>query len=177
VFCEILSPKNSFRKTESALVPPPARILGGQNPKKKNVLSILEKITPAKIRKSKEHFFFLGLPSEARRWWGFRGAYDLVESHHARGACHISSRKKFVQRIQLHHNFKLCTNFLPKEAERLKWEEMSRSAVIHTPPQNVWENSMLRMRSLCDHKLLNFLFLKITKNVSTCRPRLAHFLC
>src|SRR3989338_3706427 len=49
VFCEILSPKNSFRKTESALVPPPARILGGQNPKKKNVLSILEKITPAKI--------------------------------------------------------------------------------------------------------------------------------
>jgi hypothetical protein len=35
-----------------------ARILGGQNPKKKNVLSILEKITPAKIRKSKEHFLF-----------------------------------------------------------------------------------------------------------------------
>ncbi|PIZ77648.1 hypothetical protein COY03_01995, partial [bacterium CG_4_10_14_0_2_um_filter_48_144] len=39
--------------------------------------------------KSKEHFFFLGLPSEARRWRGFRGAYDLVSSHHARGACHI----------------------------------------------------------------------------------------
>src|SRR3990167_5959782 len=65
VFFEILSPKNSFRKTESALVPPPARILGGQNPKKKNVLSILEKITPAKNQKGKEHFFFLGLPSEA----------------------------------------------------------------------------------------------------------------
>ena len=32
-----------------------------------------------------------------------RGAYDLVESHHARVACHISSRKKFAQRIQLHH--------------------------------------------------------------------------
>ncbi len=32
---------------------------------------------------------------------------------------------------------------------------------------------MLRMHYLCDHKLLNFLFLKITKNVSTCRPRLA----
>jgi hypothetical protein len=55
-----------------------ARVLGGQNPKKKNVLSILEKITPAKIRKSKEHFFFLGLPSEARRWRGFRGAYDSI---------------------------------------------------------------------------------------------------
>jgi len=82
--------KNSFGKTESALVPPPARILGGQNPKKKNVLSILEKITPAKIRKSKEHFFFLGLPSEARRWRGFRRAYDLVSSHHALRAWHIS---------------------------------------------------------------------------------------
>src|SRR3989344_2391968 len=33
VFCEILSPKNSLRKTESTLVPPPARILGGQNTK------------------------------------------------------------------------------------------------------------------------------------------------
>src|SRR3990167_7363094 len=90
VFCEILSPKNSFRKTESALVPPPAPILGGQNPKKKKVLSILEKIPPAKIRKSKEHFFFLGLPSEAGRWRGFRGAYDLVSSRHALRAWHIS---------------------------------------------------------------------------------------
>jgi len=63
-FWQILSPKNSFAKTLSALKPRhTARILGGQNPKKKNVLSILEKITPARIRKSKEHFFFLGLPS------------------------------------------------------------------------------------------------------------------
>ncbi|PIS32782.1 MAG: hypothetical protein COT39_02915, partial [Parcubacteria group bacterium CG08_land_8_20_14_0_20_48_21] len=48
-------------KTSSALKPRhTARILGGQNPKKKNVLSILEKITPAKIRKSKELFSFWG---------------------------------------------------------------------------------------------------------------------
>src|SRR3989338_5510686 len=90
-FAKSFSPENSFRKTESALKPRHiARILGGQNPKKKNVLSILEKITPAKIRKSKEHFFFLGLPSEARRWRGFRRAYDLVSSQHALRACHIS---------------------------------------------------------------------------------------
>ncbi|OGI79729.1 hypothetical protein A2W78_00860 [Candidatus Nomurabacteria bacterium RIFCSPLOWO2_12_40_14] len=64
--------------SESALKPRhTARILGGQNPKKKNVLSILEKTTPAKT-KSKEHFFFLGLPSGARWWWGFRGAYNLI---------------------------------------------------------------------------------------------------
>ena len=106
-FWQILSPKNSFAKTSSALKPRHLpEYLEGRTPKK-NVLSILEKITPAKIRKSKEHFFFLGLPSEARRWWGFRGAYGLVESHHARGACHISSRKKFAQRIQLHHIQKL----------------------------------------------------------------------
>src|SRR3989338_743560 len=61
-FWQILSPKNCFAKTSSALKPRhTARILGGQNPKKKNVLSILEKITPAKIRKSKELFFLFGV--------------------------------------------------------------------------------------------------------------------
>jgi len=90
-FWQILSsPKNSFAKTSSAFVPPPARILGGQNPKKKNVLSILEKIHPRQNQKSKEHFFFLGLPSEARRWRGFRRAYDSIQSHHALRAWHIS---------------------------------------------------------------------------------------
>jgi hypothetical protein len=67
-----ISPENSFRKTESELKPRHTdRILGGQNPKKKNVLSILEKIHPRENQESKEHFFFLGLPSEARRWRGF----------------------------------------------------------------------------------------------------------
>jgi len=32
----------------------------------------------------------LGLPSEARQWRGFRRAYDLVSSHHALRAWHIS---------------------------------------------------------------------------------------
>ena len=50
------------------IVPPPARILGGQNPKKKNVLSIFRKNRVRANQKSKEHFFFLGLPSEARQW-------------------------------------------------------------------------------------------------------------
>src|SRR3989344_101418 len=57
VFCEILSPKNSFRKTESALVPPPARTLGGQNAKK-NVLSFLEEIGRAQIRKARNIFLW-----------------------------------------------------------------------------------------------------------------------
>src|SRR3989339_1028585 len=86
VFCEILSPKNSFRKTESALVPPPARILGGQNTKEKCPFLFRRNRSRANP-KSKEHFFFLGLPSEARRWRGFRGAYDSIQSHHALRAC------------------------------------------------------------------------------------------
>src|SRR3989338_4058158 len=57
VFCEILSPKNSFRKTESALVPPLARILGGQNTKE-NVLSFLEEIGRAQIRKARNIFLW-----------------------------------------------------------------------------------------------------------------------
>src|SRR3989338_6871022 len=86
------SPKKDFllffRFAESILkLRHTARILGGQNPKKKYVLSILEKIHPRENKKSKEHFFFLGLPSEARRWRGFRGAYDLVSSCHALRAC------------------------------------------------------------------------------------------
>jgi hypothetical protein len=75
-----------------------ARILGGQNPKKKNVLSILEKIHPRENQKSKEHFFFLGLPSEARRWRGFLGAYDSIQSHHALRAWHITD---FGNRFEL----------------------------------------------------------------------------
>jgi len=37
-----------------------ARILRGQNPKKKNVLSILEKITPAKNKRARNIFSFWG---------------------------------------------------------------------------------------------------------------------
>ena len=33
---------------------------------------------------------------------------------------------------------------------------------------------MLRIHEQCGHKLLNFLLLKIVKNVSTCRPRLGY---
>ena len=80
VFCEILSPKNSFRKTESALVPPPARILGGQNTKEKCPFLFRRNRSRANP-KSKEHFS-LGLPSGARRWRGFHHSriFDKVSS-------------------------------------------------------------------------------------------------
>jgi len=55
------SPENSFRKTESELKPHALpEYLYGQNPKKKNVLSILEKIHSRENKKSKELFSFWG---------------------------------------------------------------------------------------------------------------------
>jgi len=57
-FWQILSPKNCFAKTSSALVPPPARSIEGGTPKK-NVLSFLEeKIGCAQIRKARNIFLW-----------------------------------------------------------------------------------------------------------------------
>ena len=67
-FWQILSPKNSFRKTESALVPPPARILGGQNTKEKCPFLFRRNWSRANP-KSKEHFSLVSAES-ARRWRG-----------------------------------------------------------------------------------------------------------
>jgi len=57
-FCEILSPKNSFCKTSSALVPPPARILGGQNTKEICPFLFQEKFHPRQIRKARNIFLW-----------------------------------------------------------------------------------------------------------------------
>ena len=74
VFCEILSPKNSSRKTESALVPPPARILGGQNTKEKCPFLFRRNWSRANP-KSKEHFSLVS--AEALRGGG--GADSFVQ--------------------------------------------------------------------------------------------------
>jgi len=74
VFCQILSPKNSFGKTESALVPPPARILGGQNTKEKCPFLFRKNWSRANP-KSKEHFSLVS--AEALRGGG--GADSFVQ--------------------------------------------------------------------------------------------------
>ena len=65
-FCKILSPKNSFCKTSSALFRHLPEYLEGRTPKK-NVLSTLEEISPPPNQRSKRHFSLV-LPSEARQW-------------------------------------------------------------------------------------------------------------
>jgi len=68
-FAKSFPQKKDFRFTESAFrLATLPEYLEGRTPKKKNVLSFLEKIHPRANQKSKGHFFFLGLPSEARQW-------------------------------------------------------------------------------------------------------------
>ena len=85
-----LPPTPSCRAVRVKLAPPPARILGGQNTKKKNVLSFFRKNRARANPKCKEHFFFL-VSAEALRGGGgaILGAYDLVSLHHALRACDI----------------------------------------------------------------------------------------
>ena len=66
-FWQILSPKNSFAKTSSALFRHLPEYLEGRTPKK-NVLSTFKRnFTPAKSRKQGV-FFFRGCRGSARQW-------------------------------------------------------------------------------------------------------------
>ena len=74
VFAKSFPPENSFGKTESALVPPPARILGGQNTKEKCPFLFRRNWSRANP-KSKEHFSLVS--AEALRGGG--GADSFVQ--------------------------------------------------------------------------------------------------
>src|SRR3990167_9013166 len=68
-FWQILSPKNSFAKTSSALFRHLPEYLEGRTPKK-NVLSIFKKrFTPAKSKK--QETFFFGVAGVLASAWGF----------------------------------------------------------------------------------------------------------
>src|SRR3989344_7114693 len=84
-----ISPENSFRKTESELKPRhTARILGGQNPKKKNVLSILEKIHPPRKTKEQGTFFLFWVAERSEAVaglsWSVRFSLELSRAPRVR---------------------------------------------------------------------------------------------
>jgi len=83
--------KNSLAKPSPHFAPPTARILGGQNPERKNTLSFSKRnFTPAKPE-MRGVFFLSGLPPSPRGGGGtIRRAYDFGQSHHALRAWHIS---------------------------------------------------------------------------------------
>ena len=96
VFCEILAPKNSLRKTESALVPPLARILGGQNTKE-NVLSFLEEIGRAQIRKARNIFLWCP-PRLCEAVAGLIHSFSF-RSKKVRAKCIITAPERKSQRV------------------------------------------------------------------------------
>ena len=65
-FCKILSPKNSFCKTSSALFRHLPETLRAEHQRKMS-FPFLRKISPPPNQESKEHFSLV-LPSEARQW-------------------------------------------------------------------------------------------------------------
>src|SRR3989338_6743524 len=90
-FAKSFPPENSFGKTESALKPHALpEYLEGRTPKEKHPFLFQEKIHPRQIRNTRS-VFPLGFAGVLASAWGFRGAYDFGQSHHASGACHIVS--------------------------------------------------------------------------------------
>ena len=65
-FCKILSPKNSFAKTSSALFRHLPETLRAEHQRKMS-FPFSGKISPPPYQRSKEHFSLV-LPSEARQW-------------------------------------------------------------------------------------------------------------
>src|SRR3989344_8759053 len=65
-FCKILSPKNSFCKTSSALFRHPPENLRAEHQRKMS-FPFSRKISPPPYQRSKEHFSLV-LPREARQW-------------------------------------------------------------------------------------------------------------
>ena len=84
-FCGNHSPRKLLPQNRVRIVPPPARILGGQNTKEKCPFLFQEKSHPRQIKKARD--IFLWCCRVKRGSGGTIRAYDLVSSHHARGAC------------------------------------------------------------------------------------------
>src|SRR3990167_1335748 len=92
-FWQILSPKNSFAKTSSALKPHalPRNFLG-RTPKEKHPFLFQKKFHPRQIRNARSVFSF-GVA-------GLLRAYGAVSSHHARGACEVITSLCFGNRCE-----------------------------------------------------------------------------
>ena len=99
-FWQILSPKNSFAKTSSALKPHALHeYLEGRTPKEKHPFLFQKKIHPRQIRNARSVFSF-GVAGILASAWGFLRAYGAVSSHHARGACEFITSLCFGNRCE-----------------------------------------------------------------------------
>ena len=92
--------KIDFRFAESVLKPHalPRNFLG-RTPKEKHPFLFQEKFHPRQIRNARSVFSF-GVAGVLASAWGFLRAYDLVSSHHARGACEVITSLCFGKRCE-----------------------------------------------------------------------------
>ena len=84
-FWQILSPKNSFCKTSSALFRHLPEYLEDRTPKEKYPFLFQKKFHPRQIKKARN--IFLWCCRVKRGSGGTIRAYEAVSSYHARGAC------------------------------------------------------------------------------------------
>ena len=99
-FWQILSPKNNFAKTSSALKPHALpEYLEGRTPKEKHPFLFQKKFHPRQIRNARSVFSF-GVAGVLASAWGFLRAYGAVSSHHARGACEVITSLCFGNRCE-----------------------------------------------------------------------------
>ena len=98
-FWQILSPKNSFAKTSSALFRHLPEYLEGRTPKEKHPFLFQKKFHPRQIRNARSVFSF-GVAGVLASAWGFLRAYGAVSSHHAREACEVITSLCFGNRCE-----------------------------------------------------------------------------
>ena len=99
-FCKILSPKNSFCKTSSALFRHLPETLRAEHQRKMS-FPFSGKISPPPYQRSKEHFSLV-LPREARQWrndTSVRGSFE-------------SPRAPRVRLVGIRVAFKIHSNFV-----------------------------------------------------------------
>src|SRR3989344_7732915 len=98
-FWQILSPKNSFAKTSSALKPHALpESLEGRTPKEKRPFLFQKKVRPRQIRDARSVFSF-GVAGVLASAWGFLRAYAFGQSHHALRACDVITSLCFENRF------------------------------------------------------------------------------
>ena len=105
-FWQILSPKNSFAKTSSALFRHLPEYLEGRTPKK-NALSLSKEISPPPNQESKEHFSLV-LPREARQWRNDTSVRGSLEPPRAPRVRLVGIRIAF----KIHSNFRIADRTL-----------------------------------------------------------------
>ena len=129
MFCQILSPKNSFGKTESALFRHLPEYLEGRTPKEKHPFLFQKKFHPRQIKKARS-VFLSGLP---RLCEAVAERYERTRQFRAttRSACAISRHQGCFQ-----NTFELCTMntaIFRKGFQNQKYGRREAPSVLHSP--------------------------------------------